>query len=209
MLKMFRYCLVGIIFCSLNGCAAWLAPKVNTELLQLRSGEYSLDKTHARLLFKVQHLGLSTYVGRFNEFDASLNFDPNKVEETKLDAVIQIDSLDINDSKLRDTLMGNEWFNQSRYPQAHFTTVSVIQVGGGVFKFTGHLTWHGVTKPIVLDVIFHGGADNWLTQKYTLGFSAKTRFKRSDFGMDSYIPIVGDEVDLEVYAEFQRARSAK
>jgi polyisoprenoid-binding protein YceI len=41
-----------------------------------------------------------------------------------------------------------------------------------------------------------------MTGKYTIGFSAVGQIKRSDFGMDSYIPIVGDQIDLEVYAEF-------
>jgi polyisoprenoid-binding protein YceI len=37
-----------------------------------------------------------------------------------------------------------------------------------------------------------------------LGFSAKASILRSDFGMASYIPIVADEVELEIYAEFLR-----
>ena len=72
------------------------------------------------------------------------------------------------------------------------------------FKFTGNLDWRGVVKPIELTVTFHGGANNILTQKYTLGFSDKGSFKRSDFGMDAYIPLVADEINLEVFSEFQR-----
>ena len=72
------------------------------ELSKLKAGAYSLDKTHARLLFKVTHLGLSTYVGRFNEFDASLEFDPENINAAKLSAVIEVGSLDINDAGLKD-----------------------------------------------------------------------------------------------------------
>jgi len=31
---------------------------------------------------------------------------------------------------------------------------------------------------------------------------AKGSFERSDFGMDAYIPVVGDEVNVEAEAEF-------
>ena len=43
-----------------------------------------------------------------------------------------------------------------------------------------------------------------LTGFYTLGFSATGSIKRSDFGMDQYIPMVGDQVEIEIYAEFQK-----
>ena len=188
----------------LSGCVSWLAPKVENDVVKLKAGEYTLDKSHTTVLFKIQHLGLSTYVGRFNSFDASLDFDPENPSNMQLQASIDIDSLDINNPDLKDDLMGRAWFNQSRYPNAVFTTQSVVALGDNDFKFTGNLDWRGVVKPIELTVTFHGGANNILTQKYTLGFSAKGSFKRSDFGMDAYIPLVGDEINLEVFSEFQR-----
>ena len=63
----------------LSSCVSLLVPTVNTEVVSLKAGQYKLDKAHATLLFKVQHLGLSTYVGRFNNFDASLDFDPENI----------------------------------------------------------------------------------------------------------------------------------
>jgi len=101
-------------------------------------------------------------------------------------------------------LMGRSWFYQSKYPQAKFTTQSVSLLKDNTFEFTGELDWRGVKKPIVLTVIFHGGATNILTQKYTLGFSATGSFLRSDFGMGDFVPFVGDLVNIEVYSEFQK-----
>ena len=188
----------------MTGCVSWLAPKVESEIVKLRPGQYSLDKSHTTVLFKIQHLELSTYVGRFNTFDASLDFDPLNPEAMNLEASIDIDSLDINDPGLKDDLMGRTWFHQKSYPQAKFTTVNVEPLGNNKFTFTGNLDWRGVVKPISLVVIFHGGANNILTQKYTLGFSATGSFLRSDFGMDAYIPIVGDQINIEVFSEFQK-----
>lgn len=98
--------------------------------------------------------------------------------------------------------MDATWFNQSVYPQAKFSTLSVTPINQNSFQFTGNLDWRGVVKPISLQVTFHGGANNILSGKYTLGFSAAGVFKRSDFGMDAYIPLVGDEVSVEAEAEF-------
>jgi len=193
-----------ILSLTLSSCASLLAPDVTVDIAKLRAGQYSLDKTHASLLFKVQHLGLSTYVGRFNDFDGGLDFDPADIVNARLEAQIDIDSLDINNPGLKDDLMDATWFDQSQFPKAQFTTASVIPVSASEFEFIGKLNWRGITKPVSLVVTFHGGANNLLTGKYTLGFSAQGSLLRSDFGMDAYIPIVGDEINIEIYAEFQR-----
>jgi len=186
----------------LSACVSLITPKVQADVAKLKAGQYSLDSTHATLLFKIQHLGLSTYVGRFNDFDASLEFDPDNIAAASLSAIIEIDSLDINDEDLKSDLMGRSWFHQSEYPQAIFESTSVRPTSDTEFEFTGTLNWRGQQKAIIVSATFHGGANNILSGKYTLGFSAKGAFSRSDFGMDKYVPLVGDEIKIEAYAEF-------
>jgi polyisoprenoid-binding protein YceI len=186
----------------LSSCVSWITPNVKSELIELQAGEYKLDSQHAALIFKIQHLGLSTYVGRFNQFDAQLNFDPKNMASASLNAMVEINSVDINNAELAETLQNDTWFNSERFPQASFTSDTVTVISDTSFNFSGDLTLKGVTKPATFKATFHGGADNWMTGKYTIGFSAVGQIKRSDFGMDSYIPIVGDEIELEVYAEF-------
>jgi polyisoprenoid-binding protein YceI len=192
------------LLCSglLSACVSLITPTVEPDVVKLKAGQYSLDASHATLLFKIQHLGLSTYVGRFNQFDASLEFDPQNIAAARLSAIIEIDSLDINDSDLKDDLMGRAWFRQSEFPQAKFVSSTVRPISDTEFEFSGVLDWRGEQKPISVTATFHGGASNILTGKYTLGFSAKGAFSRSDFGMDKFVPLVGDQVTIEAYAEF-------
>lgn len=191
-------------FSILTGCVSLLVPKVATEVAELRAGQYKLDRTHAALLFKVEHIGLSTYIGRFNDFDASLDFDPANISATKLDGIIEIASLDINNPVLTEDLLSRTWFDAENFPQAVFSTLSVEPISDNEFEFEGTLNWRGVTKTVSLIGTFNGGASNVITGRYTLGFEAKGSILRSDFGMDAYIPIVGDKIDIEIYAEFQR-----
>jgi polyisoprenoid-binding protein YceI len=82
----------------------------------------------------------------------------------------------------------------------------VVVTGSNTGSVTGDLTFHGVTKPVTLDVTFNGGlAAHPMTRKAAIGFTAKGTIKRSDFGVDFLIGIVGDEVELLVDAEFQKA----
>lgn len=197
-------CAILLSVALLAGSCSLITPNVKTQLTELRSGQYNLDKQHASLIFKIGHMKLSTFVGRFNDVDATLDFDPANIAATQLDAQVAVASVDVNNPDLEESLRGSSWFDAQQFPLAVFTTVSVQPKTGNTFQFTGNLTLHGVTAPVILDVTFHGGADNMLTGKYTIGFSASGTIKRSAFGIDSYIPMIGDDVALEVYAEFQK-----
>jgi hypothetical protein len=59
-------------------------------------------------------------------------------------------------------------------------------------------------RPMTLQASFNGGAFNVFSGKYTLGFRAEGVLRRSEFGLDEHLPAVGDEIELEIHAEFQR-----
>lgn len=191
----------------LVSCDRLLTPDFNTEVTELRSGAYTLDKDHATLLWKINHLGFSTFIGRFNDFDASLDFDPENIENSSLEVVINTAGLDINNEEFADELRGSNWFDVETFPQAVFRTTSLLEtLDEDTFIFEGDLTLKGVTAPVQLEINFHGGGRNFLTRSYTMGFSANGSFNRSDHGLDRFTSFgVGDEIELEIHVEFQEA----
>lgn len=195
---------IGLVFL-LSSCVSWFTPKVELSIAQLEPGNYRLDPSHSSVLFKAQHLGLSTYVGRFNRMEAELVFDPEQPLQTQLTARVFTESVDVNNPDLEETLRDSSWFNAEEFPVATLTTLSVEPAEkSNQFVFNAELELKGVKRPVKLLAIFHGGADNWLTGYYTMGFSAQTTITRSGFGIDNLIPMVGDQVDIEIYAEFQK-----
>lgn len=199
-----KLCVAVILSLFLTGCASLITPNLSAEPEALRAGQYRLDKDHATLLFKINHMGLSTYVGRFNSFDASLDFDADNPQAARVSAVIDVNSLDVNNPPFAETLIGPGWFDASGFPQAKFESTTITLTGDTTGQMTGTLTLKGVTHPITFDVGFVGGAENMLSGKYTVGFSATGTFKRSDFGVSKFLGVVGDDVTLEIHAEFQR-----
>lgn len=187
-----------------SSCGYLIQPDVKSGMIHLEKGSYKIDPQHASVLFKINHMGMSTFVGRFNQIDATLEFDPHNIANAKLSAVINVASIDVNNKELEESLRGSSWFDVDKFPQAFFTTTSVQLLDEKHAQFNGALTLHGVTRPILIDVVFNGGADNLLTGHYTLGFSAASTFKRSTFGIDYLVPAIADEVDIEVFAEFQK-----
>jgi hypothetical protein len=80
-----------------------------------------------------------------------------------------------------------------------------ISTGPKSFKVTGDLTMHNITKPIVLDVTFHGaGYDPFSGKDIFVGFDAKGIVRRSEFGLGKYVPIVSDETTITISAEFKK-----
>jgi polyisoprenoid-binding protein YceI len=195
-----------ILACSgiLVSCDRLLTPDQTNEITELRSGAYALDSDHAALLFKLNHLGFSTFLGRFTDFDATLDFDPENIENSSLEVVVNMASINVNLPEFEEELRGGSWLDTETYPQAVYRTTSFVEfTGENSFVFAGDLTFHGVTAPVNLEVSFHGGGRNFLTRSYTVGFSASARFLRSDFGVDRFTSFgVGDEIELEIHVEF-------
>lgn len=198
--------LAALIACSvfLVSCDRLLTPDFETDMAELSTGQYTLDPDHATLLWKINHLGFSTFIGRFNTFDASLDFDPENIGNSKLEVIIDTASLDINNAEFAEELRGPNWFNAEAFPQAVYRTTSLLSSEENSFVFQGELTLLGVTAPVPLNVEFHGGGRNFLTRANTIGFSANTTFQRSAFGLDRFTGFgVGDDIELEVHVEFQ------
>ncbi len=175
------------------------------------AGDYTLDKPHASLEFKVSHMGFSHYTARFADFDAKLKFDPAHPETSSVEATIDPKSLTLNapPAGFKDELTGKAWFDAAQYPAITFRSTKVEVTGANTAKVTGDFSLHGVTKPVVLDVTFNGGyAGHQMDPHARLGFSAKGVFNRSDFGMGFGVPApgsnmgVGDAVDVTIEAEF-------
>jgi polyisoprenoid-binding protein YceI len=192
------------MLCLMSSCVSWLQPTLKQKIVEVQAGEYKLDKDHAALLFKINHMGFSSYVGRFNEFDVSLNFDPNHIESSSIEAVIDMRSIDVNNPAFATTLLGSPWLNTENFPQAVFRSVSVEKIENEQLLVQGELTFLGATQAVTMVAKLNGAANNPLTRKYTLGFAANLRFKRSEFGLKKFIPVVSDEVEIEIHSEFQR-----
>ena len=194
----------------LFSCSRILTPDQTSEVTEVRAGQYVLDPNHASLIWKLNHLGFSTFIGTFNEFEASLDFDPEDIENASLEVVINTSSLDVDIPEFEEELRGDNWFDVAVFPQAVYRTTRFVEsVDEDTFLFEGDLTLLGTTAPVSLEVNFHGGGRNFLTRSYTVGFSGSAKFNRSDFGLDRFTSFgVGDEIDLEIHVEFIDAGSS-
>ncbi len=187
-----------------TGCAELIQPSLTEQLSNIKTGNYQLDNKHTAVLFKVDHLGFSSFIGRLEEVSATLNYIPEQPELSSLEATVNMASVNVNNAKFEDTLRNRFWLNTEKFPTAHYQTIDAQLKSPNQLTFNGKLTFLGVTKPLNLDVVINGAGVNRINGDYTLGVSAAGTVIRSEHGLALFTPAIGDEVVLEIHAEFVR-----
>jgi polyisoprenoid-binding protein YceI len=179
------------------------------------AGTYKIDPTHARLLFRVNHLGFSRYIAFFKTFEASLAFDPAQPEAMSVTAKVDPASVETHypggdGVDFNAVIAGPEFLDAAKFPEMTFVSTKVALTGPDTADVTGDLTLHGVTAPVTLNVRFFGGYAGHPMDPggARIGFSAEGTLNRSDFGITYGIPAPGttlgvsDAVDIIIEAEF-------
>lgn len=194
-----------------SGAPATPAPIV-PEATDAPAGTYKLDKYHASLVFKVDHIGYSAYTGAFDAFDATLSFDPASPEKMAVTATIDVASLDVPTPPdgFLDELKSPAWLDAVEFPAMTFRSTSVALTGPATARIDGELEFRGVKAPVAFDATFNGGYAGFppYDPNARIGFSAKGSLKRSVFGIVAGLPTpespvgVGDDVTFEIEAEF-------
>jgi polyisoprenoid-binding protein YceI len=172
--------------------------------IKAMAAEYKLDPTHSFISFKVSHLGYSWLLGRFNKLSGELSFDSANPEASKISVLIDTTSLDSNHSERNIHLKGEEYLDVKTYPEAKFVSTS-YRGGeqGGILS--GKLTLHGVTQDIKFDIKKVGeGDDPW--GGYRAGFEGTITIKRTDFGMESNLGPLANDVYLDLFIEGVRRK---
>lgn len=176
----------------------------NPDPQAVQAGTYAVETTHTRVAFAVSHMGFNDWFGEFTGATGTLTIDPRNLSATQLSVSVPTASITTTNTKLDDELRSADWFDAAKYPTISFRATKVAPTGPRTARVTGDLTLHGVTKPVTLDATFNAAGPNPMTKAYTVGFHATGAIRRSDFGVKTYVPVIGDEVKLNLSAAFER-----
>ena len=158
-----------------------------------RADEFTIDSVHSGVTFHVSHLDLTYVYGRFNSFSGDFKIDGGN---SAFNMTIKVDSVDTGNKQRDGHLTGGDFFNAKQFSQMTFKSTAVKPVEGG-YEVTGDFTMHGVTQPITFTL--KGGKEAEFPKgvKRT-GFSTQFTLKRSAYGMDKMVPMIGDEVYVAI-----------
>jgi len=166
---------------------------------------YKIDPSHTYGNFEIGHMGLSTMHGRLDVTGGTLVMD-RQGDSSHVEVTLDPSSVNTGHAERDEHLRNTEgFFEVDKYPEMRFVSTSVRFDDDDEATVRGDLTMHGVTREVTLDVDDMKCKVNPLEKSnYSCGFSAETTIKRSDFGMDAYIPLVADEVEIQIEAEANR-----
>ena len=168
----------------------------------LIGADFTVDKAHTDLGFKVRHMMVSNTKGNFDEFSGTFSYDPKTRELTALDGKVNVASVNTDEPKRDDHLRGPDFFDVKKYP--NMTMKFVKQEGD---KVTVALTIKDITKNVVLEMDDASDAikDPWGNTR--VGFSLDGKINRQEFNitfsklMETGGLVVGDDVKLQLEIE--------
>lgn len=165
---------------------------------------YKFDDPHTQVVFMVNHMGFSNSIGKFTDYEGTIEFNRDEPAKSTVEVTIETDSLDFADDTWNEHVEAADMLNVEKFPTMTFKSTNIDVTGEKTAKITGDLTLLGVTKPVVLDTVFNNAGKAPMGNVYKAGFSATGTLKRSDFGMTKGIPMVGDEIKLIIEVEANR-----
>ena len=156
--RIFSVISFGVVACS--AVAAAPMATVDKDPAHVKTGNYSVDPTHARVQFSLSHLGFTNWYGDFTGVTGGLYIDAKDVARSKVDITVPVDSVTTTNTTLDGELKSAQWLDSKNFPTMHFVSKSVTRTGRSSAKIAGNLTFQGVTKPIVLDATFNASGFN-------------------------------------------------
>ena len=196
-----------IVIAVIIAASAALAPQASLGAPE----KYGFDKNHSHIQFAIQHLGISTFLGQFNDFDGTVVFDSEDPSKSTVDLTIKAGSIDTDVEALDKHLRSPDFFEVEKYPVVTFKSVGVQQTSKDTYRIVGNLNMHGQTREVAIDAKFNFSGTHPLSEvsdsykgAHYAGFSATASIIRSAFGMDYAIPNLADQVDLRLEIELRR-----
>ncbi len=169
------------------------------------AASYNVDLDHTSVSFKIKHL-LSYVQGHFKDFKGTFEYDPEHPENSKVEATVQVASIDTNVEPRDKHLRSKDFFDVEQFPVMTFKSTKFTPESAEKGKLEGDLTIHGTIRPVVFDVEIHGVAkDPWGNVRSA--FTATTKINRKDFGLgwnqalETGQLLVGEEVAITLEVE--------
>jgi len=161
---------------------------------------YSIDPNHTHATFSFLHLGFSTFKGKIPAERGTIVLDRER-QTGSVDVVFNVKGIATGVSEFDDHLRGKDFFLVDRYPTATFKSTKVTFRNDEPSTVTGNLTIKGISKPVTLQVTSFNCGQHPMEKMPACGGNASATIKRSDFGLNYALPLVRDEIGLEIEVE--------
>lgn len=157
------------------------------------------EKGNAEVIFEID--GLKNTKGAFEQFTVDFNIDDN-FENSALEIVFQVSSINTENSTRDEHLMDVDFFNESAHPTMKYMA-NQITYENNEYTAQGHLTLVGETNNLAFPFKHLGGGTNDAGENFE-AFEGGFEFDRTQYGMQEEGG-VGNIVTITFYAELVKS----
>ena len=204
-----------ILFCAATAVAGLLAApallptKPNNPAAPLEGDTYTVDKVHSSVIFKVTHMNVANFYGRFNDVSGTIAIDAKNPAASSVEIAIDADSIDTHNDGRDKHLKTADFFSVKEFPKISFKSKSVKKVDDHNYEIAGDLTMRGVTKPLTAKATQTGTGKDPRSGAQSIGFETTFTVKRSEFGIKYGPGALGEDVQVTVSLEANQRRRAE
>ncbi len=162
---------------------------------------YDIDPNHTDVIASWSHFGFSNPIAHFGDVDGTITYDADNVGQSSVSVTIPMSGLEAHVPDFNDHLRSADFFDAATYPEITFKSTRVEAAGDSKLRIWGDLSLHGVTREVLLDTTINKLGVHPLGKRQAAGFDATAVIKRSDFGIDKYVPNVSDQVQIRITVE--------
>ena len=143
---------------------------------------YNIDPMHTYPSFEADHMGISTWRGKFDKTSGTVTMDRDAGTGT-VDIVVDMNSGDFGLEALNKVAKGKELFESAKYPKAHFKGTLEGFTDGAPTRAVGTLELHGKTNPVTLDIKKFKCIPHPMFKREACGADIYATIDREQFGM--------------------------
>ena len=170
---------------------------------------WEIDKAHSAINFTINHF-FTPVDGTFRDYTATVNFDPENLEESRIDVTIPVSSIDTRNERRDNHLMSEDFFNAAQWPEIRFVSNEIVADGEGGFIARGQMTIRDVTRDFELPFELLGVMDHPMRENTRVaGIQARAELMRNDYGVGTgdwaATAVVGDKVNIQLNLELTTA----
>jgi len=191
-----------VLFLLLIGCSAKEEGASNPDVREAENsaqsstdqapgfGNWSVDQQRSSIKFSgIQSKKL--FEGEFENFQAEIYFDPEKLDTAKIEVVIMTASAKTGDKERDGAMPGADWFHVKQFPEAIFKSEAITKSEDGQYVMAGLLTIRGVSQPVSLPFSLEIKENQAIAK-------GELTFLRTDFGVGQGNWATDEWVGLEI-----------
>lgn len=167
-----------------TGTLALLGGLTAATLAVAAPATYTVDPEHTYPSFEASHMGISVWRGKFDKTRGTATLDAASARGA-VDLLVDLSSVDFGHTKLNEFMVGPQFFDTAKFPEAHYHGSLAGFVKGTPTRVDGELTLHGVTKPLTLTVNSFKCIPHPMLKRELCGADALATFQRDEFGLDA------------------------